>query len=596
MASGPSSLGRVLTAGVLALVVAAATSAPLGATPAFLPASAVRPGMEGVGRTTVQGTRVVEFSVRVLGVLRNAGPAGDLVMFRASGPVLERVGGLAAGMSGSPIYLNGRLAGAFSYAFEGADPFVGLFTPIEDMLRDLPPRHGAALRRRTPTIVSIPPVRMGGRSIRKVAVVPPGGCVPADGGPELAVARPASTPLFVSGLGEVQQRALSHFLAPMGIVALPGAGYARLPATLPLVPGSPIGVALIQGEIAAYAMGTLTYREGDRVLAFGHPLANLGRTSYVLTNATVFQTLKSSSRNIAVGAAGSPVGVISEDRPAAIGGTLGVLPRVFGVQVQVRDADTGASRRFVFQVVPSKELAPTLVTLGVEGAVQRALNRAGEGTARVRMVLRARGLPQPVVRENLFYSGTDITVDALSELPEALHLLFDNDFADVQPSDMTVDAQVTRHRETAVITAVDVPPGPLVPGSRVRLTVHLRPFRGPSRSESLDLAVPPTASPGPAMLVVRAGGLGAVSPRLPGGLAVTSHPAPPARTLEDAVASFEDGEKNTDVVAELVGTQATEAAGLASGGEPRRIAARLTTPWVVRGRVHVPVRVEGGSH
>jgi hypothetical protein len=577
-----------LAALAVGLALLAGAGSPLGAGPAFFPVAAVRPGMTGTGRTVVLGTRVVEFGVRVLGVLKNAGPAGDLVLFRAFGPALEKVGGLAAGMSGSPIYLEGRLAGAFSYAFEGADPFVGLFTPIEDMLRDLPaPQEGGRGDRAVP----VSPFRLGGRWVREVIIAPRPGAAPPPG---TAVAVPAATPLFVSGLAPLQQERLARLVAPMGLVAIPGSGPVHLPPSVPLVPGSAIGVGLIRGEISAYAIGTLTYRDGARVLAFGHPLANLGRTSYVLTNATIFQTLKSASRNIAVGAAGVPVGVVTEDRPAAIGGVVGVLPRVFGVEVRVRDADTGASHRYVFQVVRSRELAPALVTLSVEGAIQRALNRSGEGTARVRMVLRGRALPHPVVRENLFYSGSDITVDALSELPEALHLLFDNDFTDVRPSDMVVDVRVTRDRKTALITGMDAPSGPLVPGHRVQLAVHLRPFRGEPESRTVDFLVPQGTSPGPALLVARAGGAGAAS-RLPGGLALASPAAPPAHTLEEAIASFEDGERNTDVVVELVGAQAGESPAAAAAGEPHRATARVTTPWVVRGRVQVPVRIEGGT-
>src|SRR5438093_746961 len=114
--------------------------------------------------TVIQGTRVSEFSVKVLGVLRNAGPAGDLVLFRASGPSIEPAGGLAAGMSGSPIYIGGQMAGAFSYSLQFADPMIGLFTPIEDMLRDIPAR---AVRPHA-GVYAVPPFDLGGRTIRRI--------------------------------------------------------------------------------------------------------------------------------------------------------------------------------------------------------------------------------------------------------------------------------------------------------------------------------------------------------------------------------------------------------------------------------------------
>ena len=125
------------------LVGGLVSAAPLTASPALIPSAQIVPGMTGIGKTVILGTKISEFRVTILGILRNAGPAGDLVLFKASGPVIQSAGGLASGMSGSPIYLGGRLAGAFSYSFQFADPTVGLFTPIEDMLKAFHARRAA---------------------------------------------------------------------------------------------------------------------------------------------------------------------------------------------------------------------------------------------------------------------------------------------------------------------------------------------------------------------------------------------------------------------------------------------------------------------
>src|SRR5437660_7492796 len=124
--------GTVLAA---ALVVFPLLAPPLGAAPQFIPGSQIVPGMTGIGRTVFLGTTVSEFRVTTLGVLADAGPAGALVLFRASGPAIEAAGGLAAGMSGSPIYFGGRLAGAFSYSLPFADPMIGVFPPIQALLK-----------------------------------------------------------------------------------------------------------------------------------------------------------------------------------------------------------------------------------------------------------------------------------------------------------------------------------------------------------------------------------------------------------------------------------------------------------------------------
>ena len=553
----------------------------------MLPSSEITVGMTGVGRTVTLGTRVVDFQVRVLGVLKNAGPAGNLILFRASGPALQSVGGLAAGMSGSPIYLGGRLAGAFSYSFQATDPFVGLFTPIDDMLKDLPP-SGTSAHRLGPRTYSIAPVRMGGRTVSRITVAGPG--VEPAPLPEVPVAVPAATPLFVSGLGAPEVESLGRILEPMGILPMQGSGPADLPRSLPLEPGSAIGVGLMQGDISAYAIGTLTYRDGNRVLAFGHPFADVGAARYLLTNATIFQTIRGVVRNLNVGAAGAVVGTVSEDRPAAIGGTIGRYPRMFGVRVQVADADAGLSRRFSFQVITSKELTPALIMMGAQQAIERTLNRSGEGTAQVRMALRGRELAGTIVRENLFFSDTDIAQLALAEVPQAMRLMFDNDFADVGPSDMEMNVRVTRQQQTAAITDAELDKTRVSAGEALAVRVKVRPFRGASRVEEVTLTVPADFPPGPATLVVRAGGITPLPPSLAGAL-MSSQALGASRTLTEAITAFEKGEKNTDVIVELVGG-ASRLSSAVSGGPTRPTVAR-TTPWVLRGRFQIPIVIGG---
>jgi hypothetical protein len=207
------------------------------------------------------------------------------------------------------------------------------------------------------------------------------------------------------------------------------------------------------------------------------------------------------------------------------------------------------------------------------------------------MVLYGRGLPAPVVRENMFYASTGIAARALAELPQAMALLFDNDFKDVAPTGIDLDVHVTSAQKTATMTDADAPRDPVAPGGTVRVRVTVRPFRDEPRTEEIALAIPANATAGPAMLVVRGGG-GA----LPGG-ATTSGAASSAlsgaqgggpRTLEDAIKAFETGDKNTDVVVELIG-------GTPAGGDvrPARPSAHWTTPWVVRGRIQIPIVITG---
>jgi len=560
------------------------SAVPLAASPALIPSGQIVPGMTGIGKTVILGTKISEFAVTILGVLHNAGPAGDLVLFRASGPVIQGAGGLASGMSGSPIYLGGKLAGAFSYSFQFADPTVGLFTPIEDMLRTFPTRAQGP----RPGVYAVAPFALGGHVIRRVQIQTSPDPRPAPS--DTAVAVPAATPLFVAGLGAQATEEMAQALQPMGLLPMAGPGTANLPSTIPLEPGSAIAVALMQGDIAAYAIGTLTYRDGNRMLAFGHPFTELGATEFLLTNATILQTIRAMNHNLKVGAAGAPVGIVSEDRPAGVAGTIGVFPRMFGVRVTVHDADGGASRRFGFQVVGNKDLAPLLVALGTRGALGRALNRSGEGTAEVRMVLRGRALPRQVERANNFYSGSDISVRALAEVPQALHLLFDNDFVDVSPTDISIDVRITKARQTGTITEAEFPKGPVQPGGTARVRVTVRPYRETPMIRDIDVTVPADFPEGSAQLIVRAG---SPAPQTaPGGLTSPGQGPAVIRNLADAISAFEGGEKNTEVVVELIG--GAQRLPLASTAGPPHVSTRWTTSWVLTGRFQTPIVIGRG--
>jgi hypothetical protein len=587
-----------LVIAAVALAAAAWSPAPGAAGPAVLPAHDIAVGMTGVGKTVIIGTAVVPFNVRVLGILRNAGPAGDLVLFRASGRAIQSVGGIAAGMSGSPIYLQGKIAGALSYTFEGSDPTIGLFTPIEDMLRVLPraPRAGLAGRHGTGAArtYAVAPFAARGRIVRRIVVAPAGAATARGAGDTLA-AIPAATPLFVSGVGGAGLTALTRILAPMGLAPMAGGAQADVPASLPLEPGSAIGVALAKGDITAYAIGTMTYRDGERMLAFGHAFTGIGPSSYLLMNATIFQVVRGQQQNIKVGAVGAPVGIVSQDRPAGIGGTIGVMPRMFGVRVHVTDTDGGGTRDFNFQVIPSSEIAPLVVPVGARGAIERALDRSGRGTADVRMVLYGRRLPHPVVRENVFYGSTDLAAHALAELPRAMNLLFHNDFADVRPTGVDLDVRVTSAQRTATIVDAEGPHGPVAPGDTIHVRVTVRPFRAAPQTEDVALTIPATAVDGPAMLVVRGGG-GVLGGTPAAAVAAAAQPASGAgaRTLADEITAFETADKNTDVVVEMLGGLPlhTDAEGAAAS----RPAAHWTTPWVVRGRLQLPIVIKGGPH
>lgn len=575
----------LLAAVAAALTLASATAGFAAAEPpGWMPLAAVRPGMRGTALTVVRGVTVESFDVEVLATVPGAGPSGDLILVRASGPLIRRTGGIAAGMSGSPVYLDGRLVGAIGFGWAFADHSLGLVTPIESMLRAIPTAR--AERRRLDR-----PVWAGGRRIEQIAVSPTyRAAVDAEAAtPHLAAMLPLARPLLVSGIGPRAAQLLAAELGPLGLTPVEGAAGGSTDVRPPLVPGSAIGVQLIRGDLNAVSIGTLTYRRGDTILAFGHPVLNRGRIGYLLTAAEIHGVVRSTSFPFKIGSAGAPVGAVVEDRRAGIGGRLGALPPLVAVRTIVTDGDRGRTTTLGTQVVRDPTLGPLLALASALEAVDRALDRVGEGTARVRLTLRARGLDRPVVRENVFYHARDIGSAALLEMPEALRLLFANEFVRTGPIDVTVTIEAGQHRLTAAVIEGELAAPRVERGEQITARVTLRPFQGAPVTRVVTMTVPPEFPSGPATLLIRAGGRPVPEQGLPA-LLLAEPPDALAASATDQLAAFADRDRNTDLIVELVpGAARFPDAG---GGAIRTVRVRVATDWVVRGRVQLPVTVE----
>jgi hypothetical protein len=558
------------------------------------PLSRIRPGLRGVGRTVVQGTRVEEFQFEVLGVTE--GPPGRLVLFRASGPAIRRSGGTASGMSGSPMYIDGRFAGALSYGYRSAGPDsdLGLFTPAEAMLELL--RDGRAEVPARGVVRLREPVRIGGRWVRAVRLADRGD--PGTGPSALPTFVPAASPLLVSGVSDRGFRLLQQTLRYPDVVPVQSyGGVGRFP-TPPLVPGSAVGVVLVRGDVNAWSIGTLSYRKGDRFLAFGHRLFGFGAVDFLLTSAYVHTVVRSTEFPFKEGDIGEPVGTVTQDRVAGVAGTLGRLPRVFNVTVTVVDRDRGRTVRRGAQMVRRADLALTLVPQVVLAAVEQAWDGSGAGTAEVRIAARGGGLPRPVERANVFYSAQDVATASVLDVPDAVRFLFANEFGPVNPVDLQVEVRLSRERRTVSVVEAEVASRTVSQGGRLRVRLQLRPFQGGETvSRVVEVEVPRNFPRGPALLVVGSAGIQRddVPPAaLLAGKLGGEPPASTFRDLREALEFFEDFGRNTDVLLQLVPV------GVPPSDDPQKrfiyfdeFAGRLVrTPWVVKGEQVVPIVVE----
>jgi hypothetical protein len=373
--------------GVLAAAALTLVAWPTAA-PRYMSVDEVRPGMTGIGRTVFEGDKVEEFTVHILGVLRNVnGPRRDMVLARLEGGPLGMTG-VIAGMSGSPVYIDGRLLGAvaFSLGQFPKEPLAGI-TPIEEMIQAAGPQPrrapaDAATRLEPPLTQDRVLASLRGafsRFARPFADSPADvrfdgldrlGSVRAE---ELGVLmRPIATPLALSGFSGTVGDRLTGVLRDAGFVPRPDgasssfeqAAGARMPVEPRLRPGDAVGVNVIAGDFLIGATGTVTEVDGNQVYAFGHPLYNLGTTEFPMTRAYVYALLPSLLSSMKIAMTGETIGTFTQDRATAVAGTLGRGPDMVPVHLAL-ETERGLSKTFTFQVVADQLFTPLLTYVAI---------------------------------------------------------------------------------------------------------------------------------------------------------------------------------------------------------------------------------------
>ncbi len=467
-----SSLALALVSVALAAsgsLLAQSVPTPVGA---LMPIADVRPGMRGYGLTVFRGTRPERFDVEVIDVLRNFRPRMDLVLVRPSHPTLDHAG-VVGGMSGSPIFLEGRLAGAYSYGWEfGRDPVAGV-TPIHAMLAEL------RRPRRTPpgllpgSSIPLPIESPRGDVSARSAHAPFREPVPTAYGTLV----PASSPLSVGGMAT---RALAHLaeaLEPFGIVPVQtgGGGSATPPPDAPTryEPGGAVAVRLIQGDISGNVTGTVTHLEGNNVLAFGHPMTSAGETALPAGIARVLWILASSRRSFKISEPLRSLGSLVSDRgPGIVIDTLAVSPTL-PVRVRVRGVDGAPRSEWNATVASQRPLAARLAGSVIETAIEETASDSGDVGWTVRSTVHLRGRPPLVLVEHGSSAEGPRTIGNLAA-PDLITRALDNAFGPVIPERLEVEVELRWAREFSYLRSASVSLAEVEPGApfEVRMMLH----------------------------------------------------------------------------------------------------------------------------
>jgi hypothetical protein len=485
------------------------------AAPRYMTVDEVRPGMVGVGRTVFEGDRLEEFKVHILGVLRNVvGPRRNMVLARLEGGPLANTG-VIAGMSGSPVYVDGRLLGAvaFSIGQFSKEPIAGI-TPITEMIesagpqaRRAPPQGRPALQVPMTPESALSALRQAFAWFQRPFADRPEDVVASAGLAGSAqvgtLLRPIATPLTMSGFSGSIADGLSAVFRDSGFLPMPGsgaqaAGSAQAGSAQPLRPGDAVGVNLVTGDLTMGATGTVTEVDGDQVYAFGHPFYNLGPTQFPMTRAFVYTLLPSLQSSMKIATTGETIGTFRQDRATAIAGTLGKGPDLIPVRISL-DTERGLKKTFQFSVVNDQLFTPLLTYVSIVNTLTAYEREYGAATFAVKgkAVVRKHG---EVAFEDVF-TGESPTIGAAAYVVAPLTFLLGNDIEPVQLDGVDLSITTSEQPRTATLERVWLDAVKVKPGSTVPVKLLLRTYRGDEITRTVPIDIPANARGSLSLLV-----------------------------------------------------------------------------------------------
>ncbi len=498
---------RAALAASLAVVLCVA---PLPARTTTFPVSELRRGHVGEGITRMDGGERVTFKAHILGVLDGViGPKRQVILARLEGAGLEHTG-VIAGMSGSPVYIDGRLVGAVAYSLGqfAKAPIAGI-TPIAEM-EDATAAGATARARAVAALPLDTPLTADALRQAFLASIPGHGGAAVAGstlagfGVEASAApmlRPIATPLTMSGFSTPAGTWLADTFAAAGFVPASGGGAVATTADAvdasPLAAGDAVGVSLARGDLSLGATGTVTRVDGTRVLAFGHPFFNLGPAQMPMTRAHVVAVIPSLLNSIKLARIGEVLGVMDQDRATAIAGTLGATPRTIPVTVAL-EANDGPARHFAFEIAEDQLFSPLILFASVANVLQSYQREVGVSTIHLKGTA---AVGNATLRMDDVFGGDAAVVNAAASLAAPLAAVLRSDLGTPQVGPITLALRTDeRQRSTRLDRAWVADPRPRA-GDTVTLMVETRSFRSTPQLHRLQVPIPSTAQ-GPLQLQI----------------------------------------------------------------------------------------------
>jgi hypothetical protein len=470
--------------------------------------------MKGVGRTVMTGTKLEEFRAEVLGVMRDVSPGRDMVLCRLEGCNLEHAG-IIQGMSGSPIYIDGKLLGAVAFAWEFAkDPIAGV-TPFSQMIQyvrsndrrveaeaheKLGGSLHAAARANVPLVEGL---GLDGQQAPSWSSLP----APVSGG-GLGGMTPIVTPLAAAGFGPRALSFLSDRLRPLGLAPMAGGGaleyILREAGDRPLVPGSPLSIALVTGDFDLSGIGTVTHVEGDRVYGFGHPMFGLGACDLPMMTGYIHTVYPRASVSMKMGSPLKVVGVIDTDVSTSVAGRLGPKPDMLPLSVRVKTGRYADPHVYHVQMVREPMLLSALVMAVLTNAIDTEGNLPEELTAHLSATVRLKGAEPIKVSDTVSgprYTGFLGASALFSPLASIVNIMVRNTMAPIRIESIDCDVQIDAGRKVAQIETVRLLSDTIEPGHDLKAFVTVKPYKAERETIEITIPIPADFPEGPCEVI-----------------------------------------------------------------------------------------------
>ena len=509
-----------------ALCAGAYAQQPAGAVgkgDAYYPLEDVRVGQKGVARTVFAGSETEEFGLEVLGVLPGfPQPRKSVIIARLTGENVRRTS-VFAGMSGSPVYIDGKLVGAIAYAFPfSKEPIAGI-TPIRQMLEIFENGGGQSGEgrdplgfRREPRAVFYDQLagkdwkadlpKSGAAGAALIAPVASGSPLAALLGQQFA---PIATPVVFSGFSAETLKHFAPQLQSNGLLPVSGVGGSSPITPLgkitekTLAPGTSVSVQLVRGDYSIAASGTVTHRDGDRVYAFGHPFLNLGSSQMPMTEASVVTVVPNTLNSFKLAVPGQLVGTMSQDRSTGIYGLLGRAPKMIPVSINLHTS-RGQVEKFTYEVANDELLTPLLLQMTIFNTIISSERSVGDSTVSLRGKIAVKG--QETISLESRFSSSGAGFHAAGSVAAPVAALLSSGFEGVELEGVTLDVAATDARSVATLDRIALDRTEVARGETVEVQAFVRTESGKQFVQRIPVRIPSNVPTGQLLLFVGDGG------------------------------------------------------------------------------------------